>query len=97
MSILKRTVYYGNDGNGNLRFLDWAKVITSIGVMIEPVVVNGRVIPGGNNDLNSNDPTDIIRMVNEMEEIDLTKYKNVLSCDSGTVLHGGYILPYSGR
>ena len=97
MSILKRTVYYGNDGNGNLRFLDWAKVITSIGVMVEPVVVNGRVIPGGNNDLNSNDPTDIIRMVNEMEEIDLTKYKNVLSCDSGTVLHGGSILPYSGR
>ena len=95
MSILRRTVYYGDvDSSGAKRFLDFAIVTTTIGEMVEPFIVNQKHTPSQS--FETHDPADEINRIDSVENIDLRNYTTLLSFGDASVLHGGDINPRVG-
>lgn len=95
MSILKRTVYYDITG-GVCRFLDFAKVTTTLGSMVEPFTVQERRTNG--HDIENFDFTDAISRIDTIEQIDVHKANRLLSgVEKNTIpLHGGTLNPRLG-
>lgn len=95
MSVIKkRTVFYDTTG-GVVRFWDWAQVVTSLGTMAEPFVVNLRKI--ASDSLQNFDPTDEATRIDEMVGMTIDKQQQVLSGGGENHIHGGYTMPHVGR
>lgn len=92
MSISRRTVFYDNT-NGVKRFWDWALVLTDIGTMVEPFMVNNRFYNGPSGEF---DPTDEICRIDEIRSIPIDKQQLALS-GGDHHLHGGVCIPRDGR
>ena len=88
MSILNRTVYYTRVG-GTVKFLDWAHVVTSIGMMAEPFIANARFSPAATGQVLNYDPSDIMARVDDMQEV--SGEGDVKRLFAG--VHGGNALP----
>jgi hypothetical protein len=91
MSAINRTIFY-DDIKGNLVFNDWTLVNTSLGQMIEPLIMNRF-----NTDGNAFDPADAMSKITELRRIDF----NVLASappfsDGDTRIHGGALNPRTG-
>lgn len=93
-NILKRTAFYETFG-GKIRFQDWAMVNTELGAMVEPFNANNRYaldvqIPNF-------DYTDTMSMIDELKEVDSDKMLTFLSAGGASPIHGGNLLPRTGR
>lgn len=93
--IHKRTVYYEKKPGGVFRFSDFASVVTNLGQMIELRQPFSRRAIGG--DLGDFDPADEMSRIDEMQNIDMLKEKQILSGGEYPPLHGGYLMPRVGR
>ncbi len=92
MSIQKRTIYY-DVKNGNAMFLDWAKVTTTLGTMVEPFCVNQRHVH--QTPFVNYDPEDEINRIDEIREMPAGKEQILLSGDdAGYHLMGGTHQPH---
>ena len=86
MSIKNRTVFYSTKG-GQVKFLDWAHTVTSIGMMAEPFSMNLRGSPNSN--ILDYDPSDMMVKVDRLQQVeDEGDLKRVMSG-----VHGGNGLP----
>ena len=90
--IIRRTVLC-DASDGYIRPLDFARVVTGIGEMLEAKttwfdrVMNGAAsVPSENSDM--------ITMINDIEMISLEREKTLLSSDP---VHGGNLWPRTGR
>lgn len=92
MSIVSREVLFDTTG-GVVRFLDWAIVQTTIGVMAEPFSIDNRHNFG---DFQDYDPTDETVMVSCMRAIDACSLNQQLSGGSDS-LNGGVLNPRVGK
>lgn len=92
MSIQKRTVFYSTKG-GQVKFLDWALTITTLGACAEPFDMNNRD-NGPNNDLPDFDPSDPMVKVDEIVRVeDEDAVYRLLSSLESPPLHGGNMSP----
>lgn len=90
MSIKRRDVLYSEKG-GQVKFLDWAITMTSVGACAEPFVANDR--GGRAGDLSDFDPSDIMVKVDGLLQVeDEGAAQRALTSD-GVPLHGGNLLP----
>lgn len=94
MSILKRTVYY-DITRGTSMFWDWAKVTTTLGVMVEPFVVGAKHV--ANTPLVDFDPDDEINRIDEIRALPIDKEQLILSSSAVDHLHGGPTVTRIGR
>lgn len=98
MSISQRTVFYGDvNGTGLKRFIDWALVKTTLGMMIEPYVANNRLAMNGSANTTDYDPSDMMARIDSVEMVDLNKYNTMLSFGEPRPLHGGDVLTHVGK
>lgn len=91
MSILKRTVFYSSKG-GQIKFLDWASTMTTLGACAEPFMMNDR---GADNVTMADfDPSDMMAKVDEMHRVDDEDMtKRSLSSQEEPPLNGGNMSP----
>lgn len=91
MSIRKRTVFYSDKG-GQIKFLDWALVMTSLGACAEPFDMNNRGQP--NTDIPDYDPSDMMTKVDRLERVeDEDAVYRLLSSLEEPPLNGGNMSP----
>lgn len=86
--ILKRTIFYEKMKTGEVRFSDYAVVVTDIGTMVEPFEINNRL---DFCDYADYDPTDMMVKVDEVQPCDILG-SEFLSGGATTPLSGGNTL-----
>ena len=89
-SIRRRRVFYNKKNDGQYRFLGWAHVVTSMGVMAEPFNLNDRHVPSNN--MANYDPSDMMARIDDLQQIEDGKEIRVISFDNDPI-HGGDLLP----
>lgn len=93
-TILRRTVFV-DTSDGYYRFHDFARVITTLGVMAEPFPILGARSALGT-DLTDLDWTDEMSRIDEIENMPLGREKTHWS-GGDHALHGGNCMPRTGR
>ena len=94
MSILNRTVYYDNS-HGRAMFWDWAKVTTTLGVMVEPFIAGAKFTV--NTPTVDFDPDDEINRIDEIRALPIDREQLILSSSAVDHLHGGPTVTRIGR
>lgn len=85
--VLRRTIYT-ETRIGRVRFFDWAKVETELGVMAEPYFPAYSQIGQGYANYDDNDS---MTKVDQIKPIDLRNDQNWLG--DHALLHGGFLMP----
>lgn len=95
--ILKRTIFVHQDKDKVL-FHDWAKVVTSLGTMVEPkCLMAQRPFDGVAVNASKMDYTDDINRIDLMETVHIGKESMILCDEQGTIrLHSGIAWPRVG-
>jgi hypothetical protein len=94
-SVLQRVVFVERTADGFFRFADWALTTTTLGVMAEPFTPRQHVIPGDK--AIPFDATDDLSLISEIHYVNSDLIPTRLSGGGGPVVHGGHLMPRTGR
>lgn len=100
-TILDRTVFMEFDnrpvmaGKGVFRPCDFALVKTPLGMMVEPFTMFAALAVDV--DIANYDSSEELRRIDRIEFVNLDTYPQILSNFDGIILHGGNLIPRSGR
>jgi len=90
--IIKRTIYK-DESDGYVRWIDWSRVITGIGQMMEPRTP--YFYSSSDAMQSTRDATDMMTMVNAIENFPIGRDKYLSGCDEPVI--GGDLYPRYGR
>lgn len=93
-TVKQRVVFVERTSDGNFRFADWALVTTALGTMAEPFTPRQAITPGEKGIVF--DATDDIALISEIRMVNSDLIPTMLS-GGGSVYHGGYLMPRTGR
>jgi hypothetical protein len=94
--ILKRTIFM-DDSGGLVRFHDWAVVTHALGTMMEPFIGIQRYERNTLGGCIPFDATDGMCRIDRIERLSLDKGFQIMPDPSGMNLHGGNLMPRTGR